>query len=98
MHQTRYENYRPIDNDSDNTSRSDLGSIFDISNNKANMASDIDVDQSFKEVDDNANDDDDIFDDKVQHPPKYYLAATANLNVGRLRQKCYSPKTQSRLD
>ena len=62
------------------------------------MASDTDIDQSLKEVDDNANDDNDLFDGKIQQPPEYYLAAAANLDVGRLRQKRYSPKTQSCLD
>jgi hypothetical protein len=45
-------------------------------------ASDTNLDSPLKEVNSNTNDDNDLFNDKVQHPPKYYLAALANLNVG----------------
>ena len=65
MHQTQYENYLSIDNNSDSTNRTDPGSIFDISDNKENMASDTNIDQSLEKVNDNANDDDDLFDSKV---------------------------------
>ncbi|KAH7378653.1 hypothetical protein BKA64DRAFT_648650 [Cadophora sp. MPI-SDFR-AT-0126] len=37
-------------------------------------------------------------DDEVRHPPEYYRAKAANLDVQRLRQKQYSPETQAQLD
>ncbi|KAM0124767.1 hypothetical protein ACHAO1_010922 [Botrytis cinerea] len=50
-------------------------------------------------TDDDDDDDDDLFEGEVRrHPPEYYLAAAASLDVGRLRQKRYSPKTQIQLD
>jgi hypothetical protein len=99
MHQPQHdEAYLPIDDESDSTSDSDTDSLFDSSDDEADTASDTDGDQSLEEVDSNADDTNDLFDDEVRHPPKYYIAASANLDVGRLRQKRYSPKTQSRLD
>ena len=90
------EEYLHIDDDSDSTSNSDADSLFDRSDNE--VTSDTDS-ESLLEVDNNTdNDDDDLFDGEVRHPPEYYLAASANLDVGRLRQKRYSPKTQGRLD
>jgi hypothetical protein len=90
------EDYLHIDDDSDSTSDSDADSLFDDSDNEA--ASDTDS-ESLLEVDNNTdNDDDDLFDGEVRNPPEYYLAASANLDVGRLRQKLYSTKTQRRLD
>jgi hypothetical protein len=84
----------PIDDEFDSTSDSDLDSIFDSSDDEADTASDTDL-----EVGNNTDDDDDdLFDGEVRHPPEYYIAASANLDVGRLRQKRYSPKTQGRLD
>jgi len=47
---------------------------------------------------DESDTDDDLSDDEGQHPPEYYLAEAANLDVKRLRQRRYSPKTQDRLD
>jgi hypothetical protein len=92
MHQPRHdEDYLPIDDESDSTSDSDTDSLFDSSDNEADTASDTDLDSPLEEVDSSTDDDDDLFDDEVRHPPKYYLAAAANLDVGRLRQKRYSP-------
>jgi hypothetical protein len=39
-----------------------------------------------------------LSDDEGQRPPEYYLAESENLDVKRLRQGRYSPKTQDRLD
>jgi hypothetical protein len=61
-----------------------MDSLFDNSNNKADTASDTDLDSPLEEVNSNTNDNDNLFDDEVQHLPKYYLTALANLNVGRL--------------
>jgi len=61
-------------------------------------ASDTDVDELLEQVDNDSNNDNDLLDSEVQLPPEYYRAKAANLDVGRLRQKRYSPKTQDRLD
>jgi hypothetical protein len=92
------KDYLPIDDESDSTSGSDTDGLFDNSDNEADTASDTDLDSPLEEVNSNTDDDDDLFDDEVRYPPEYYLAASANLDVGRLRQKRYSPKTQGRLD
>jgi hypothetical protein len=97
MHQPRHdEDYLPIDDESDSTSDSDTDSLFDGIDDEADTASDTDLEEVDSNTDD--DDDDDLFDDEVRHPPEYYIAASANLDVGRLRQKRYSPKTQGRLD
>ncbi|KAH8585358.1 hypothetical protein B0O99DRAFT_679450, partial [Bisporella sp. PMI_857] len=98
MRQSRYdEDYPLINNESDSASDSDTDSLFDSSDNEVDTASDTDSEASLEEIDSDTNNDD-LFDDEVRHPPEYYLAASANLDVGRLRQKRYSPKTQDRLD
>jgi hypothetical protein len=92
------EDYLPID-EFDSTSDSDADSLFDSSDNKADTASDTDLESALEDVNNNTDDhEDDLFDGEVRHPPEHYLAASANLDVGRLRQKRYSPKTQGRLD
>jgi hypothetical protein len=100
MHRPRHdEDYLPVDDESDSASDSDTGSLFDGSDDEADTASDTDLESPLEEVNSNADyDDDDLFDDEVRYPPEFYLAAEANLDVGRLRQKRYSPKTQERLD
>jgi hypothetical protein len=98
MYQPRHdEDYLPIDNESDSTSDSDTDSLFD-SDNEADTASDTDLDSPLEKVNSNTDNNDDLFDDKVQHLSEYYLAALANLDVGRLWQKRYSSKIQGCLD
>ena len=92
------EDYLLIDDKSNSTSDSDTDGLFDNSNNKADIASDTDLDSPLEEVNSNTDNDDDLFDDEVQHLPKYYLAALANLDIRQLWQKRYSPKTQGCLD
>ena len=53
---------------------------------------------SLSEIDDDTDDDASLFDDEVWHPPEYYLTGAANLNVNRLQQRRYSPRTQNWLD
>jgi hypothetical protein len=90
------EDYLHIDDDSDSTSDSGADSLFDHSDNET---SDTDSESLLEEVNNNTdNDDDDLFDGEVRYPPEYYLATSSNLDVGRLRQKRYSSKTQGRLD
>jgi len=99
MHQPQHdEDYLPINNESDSTSDFDTDSLFDSSDNETDTASNTDLDSPLEEVNSNTDNNDDLFDDEARHPPEYYLAASANLNVGRLRQKRYSPKTQGRFD
>ena len=86
-----------IDNKSDSTTDSDLDSLFDSSDNKADVASNTDLESLLEEVDSNIDDDNNLFDDKVRYPPKYYLAVLANLDVGRLRQKRYSLRRKTGL-
>jgi hypothetical protein len=99
MHRPRHdEDHLPIDSESDSTSDSDTDSLFDGSDDEADTASDTELDSSPEEVDSNSDVDDDLFEGEVRHPPEYYLAAAANLDVGRLRQKRYSHKTLNRLE
>jgi hypothetical protein len=107
MHQPQHnEDYLPIDNKdylsindkSNSTSNSDTDSLFDNTDNEADTASNTDLDSSLEEVNSNTDNNNDFFDNKVQHLPEYYLAVSANLDVGQLWQKCYSPKTQGCLD
>ncbi|KAH6704302.1 hypothetical protein BKA61DRAFT_636094 [Leptodontidium sp. MPI-SDFR-AT-0119] len=79
--------------DDESTSNSDTDSLFD---DEADSGTDTDLDSLLAEED--SNDDDDLFDDEVRHPPEHYRANAANLDVQRLRQKRYSPKTQAQLD
>lgn len=55
---------------------------------------DITTDYSNDDTDDDAS----LFDDEERHPPEYYLHEAANLDVQRLRQERYGPKTKDRLD
>ena len=59
-----------------------MDGLFDNSDNEVDTASDTDLDSPLEEVNSNTNDDNDLFNDKVRHPPKYYLIALANLDVG----------------
>jgi hypothetical protein len=85
------------DEDLDGTNDSEADSLFE---NSDNEASDTESESLIEEFDNNTDieDNDDLFDDEVRHSPEYYLAASSNLDVGRLRQKRYSLKTQGRLD
>jgi len=75
MYQIRYEDYLPLDNDIDSTSQADTDSIFDLSGDEGDSASNTDIDQSLEEVDNDADNGDDLFNSKVRHPPKYYLVS-----------------------
>ncbi|CRG92724.1 Putative membrane protein ycf1 [Talaromyces islandicus] len=58
---------------------------------------DTDGDDS-EDEDEDQGEDDCLFEDEVEHPPEYYLAAAENLDVSQLRQERYSPKTRKQLD
>jgi hypothetical protein len=99
MYQPRYnKDYLPIDNKSDSTSNSDIDSLFDSSNNKVDTASNTDLDSPLEEVNSNTDNNNNLFDNKVQYLPEYYLAVSANLDIGQLQQKYYSFKIQGCLD
>ncbi|KAF4625152.1 hypothetical protein G7Y89_g13019 [Cudoniella acicularis] len=99
MHRPRRdEDYLHTNDGSDSTSESDTDSLFNSSGDEADTTSDTDIDSPLEEVNNNTDDDDDLFDDEVRHPPEYYIAASANLDVGRLRQKRYRRKTRERFD
>jgi hypothetical protein len=88
-----------IDDDFDSAGDSDPDSLFDSSDDEVETASNTNSESLLDEVDDNTdNDDDDLFDGELRHPPEYYIAKSNNLDVGRLRQKRYSPKMQDALD
>ncbi|KAH8670388.1 hypothetical protein BGZ60DRAFT_515044 [Tricladium varicosporioides] len=64
----------------------------------AGTASDTDSNSPLEDVDNNTDgDDDDLFGGEVRHPPEYCIAKSESLDIGRLRQKRYSPKTQDAL-
>jgi hypothetical protein len=91
MPRARYsEDVLTLDNKS--TSGSYTDSLFD---DEAGSGTDTDLD-SF--VTGDSDDDDDLYDDEVRHPPDHYRANAATLDVQRLRQRRYSPKTQAQLD
>ncbi|KAH7379041.1 hypothetical protein BKA64DRAFT_698284 [Cadophora sp. MPI-SDFR-AT-0126] len=79
--------------DDESTPDSDTDSLFD---DEADSGTDTDLDSLLIEED--TDNDDDLFDDEVRHPPGHYRANAANLDVQRLRKKRYSPKTQIQLD
>jgi len=92
MPRARYSEDVPILED-ESTSDSDSDSLFD---NEADSGADTDLDSLLAEED--SDDEEDLFDDEVRHPPEHYRANAANLDVQRLRQRRYSPKTQAQLD
>jgi hypothetical protein len=67
-------------------------------NDETDSTTDDGTDSLFEESDDSTDDEEWLFDDEERHPPEHYLNAAANLDVARLRQKRYSPRTQERLD
>jgi len=78
------------------TADDETDSLFDESNSDTDDTEDTEVlpDESDGDTDDEAW----LFDDECRRPPEYYLAEAASLDVKRLRQRRYSPKTQDRLD
>ena len=68
------------------------------SDDESDSSSVFDLDSLFDGIDDDTDDESWLFDDEVQHPPEHYLAEAEELDVQRLRQRRYSPKTQVQLD
>jgi hypothetical protein len=78
------EGYLPINNNFYSTSNSNIDSLFDNNNNKVDTASNTNLDSSLEEADSDTNVDNNLFKDKVQYLPEYYLAAEASLDIGQL--------------
>ena len=76
--------YLLINNKSNSTSDSNIDSLFNSSNNKANTVSDTNLDSPLKEVNSNTKNNNNLFNNKVQHLLKYYLVVLANFNIGQL--------------
>ncbi|PVH74768.1 hypothetical protein DL98DRAFT_519011 [Cadophora sp. DSE1049] len=87
MPRARYSEDMPTFDD-ESTSDSDTDGLFD---DEVDFGTDTDLDSLLVEED--SNNDDDLFDDEVRYLLEYYRANTVNLDVQRLRQKRYSPKT-----
>jgi hypothetical protein len=66
----------------------------DETDSTTDVDSDIFSDRSDHDTDDEAS----LFDEEELHPPEHYLVESASLDVLRLRQRRYSPKTQGRFD
>jgi hypothetical protein len=91
------EDLPSTDDENDSTTDADTDSLFDSSDDdETDITSGADTD-SPSEIDDDTDDDASLFDDEVRHPPEHYLIAAANLDVKRLRQQRFSPKTRDRL-
>jgi hypothetical protein len=90
------EDFLPTDDETDGTTDDEIDSLFDESDDGTNDTNDTEIlsDESDSDTDGEAW----LSDDEEQRPPEYYLAEVSNLDVKRLRQRQYSPKTQERLD
>ena len=90
------EDFLPIDDKTDGTTDDETDSLFDESDDDAADTDDTEIlsNESDSDTDDEAW----LSDDEGPRPPEYYLAEAAGLDVKRLRQRRYSPKTQERLD
>lgn len=92
----------PVLSDDESDASSGLPEIF--SNNASDSdsstaSSDFDASsESESESDDESEDELALEDEEEQLSPEYYLQEAESLDVSRLRQKRYSPKTQERLD
>jgi hypothetical protein len=87
------EDLMPIDDNTDGTTDYESDSLFDESDDDTDDT-EILPDESEGDTDNEAW----LSDNEGQRPPEYYLAESENLDVKRLRQRRYSPKTQDRLD
>ncbi len=93
------EYFLSADDETDGTTDDELESLFDESDESDESDDDTnDTDILTNESDGDTDSDAWLSDDEDQRPPEYYLAEASNLDVKRLRQRRYSPKTQERLD
>jgi hypothetical protein len=90
------EDFLPTDDENDGTTDDETENLFDESDNDTG---DIDNTEILSNENDSDTDDEVCLSDaEGPQPPEYYLAEAASINVKRLRQRRYSPKTQERLD
>jgi len=85
------EDFLPSDDETGSTIDSDTDSLFDDSDDETDAT-------SVAETDSDTDDDASLFEDEVRHPPEHYLAEAAKVDVTRLRQRRYDPKTRKALD
>jgi hypothetical protein len=90
------EDFLPMNKESNGTTDDKSNSLFDKSNNNTDDTEDTEV--LLNESDSDTNDEAWLFDNVCKRPLEHYLAEAASLDVKRLRQRRYSPKTQERLD
>jgi hypothetical protein len=85
-----------MDDESDGTTDDETDSLFDESDDDTDDTEDTEIlsNESDSDTDGEAC----LSNDEGPCPLEYYFAEAASLNVKRLRQRRYSPKTQERLD
>jgi hypothetical protein len=90
------EDFLPTDDETDSTTDGEIDSLFDKSDIGTDDTNDTEIlsDESDGDTDGEAW----LSGNEEQRPPEYYLAEASNLDLKRLRQRRYSPKTQERLD
>ena len=84
--------------DSRSVTSTDIPDIFSNSPSDDSSDSESEPDRDDLDSDDSDDDGDSLFDDEEQHPPEYYLAEADSLDVSKLRQQRYSPKTRQKLE
>ena len=84
------------DDESDSTTDDETESLFNESDDDLDDTDDTEIQSN--ESDSDTDVEACLSDDEGPRPPEHYLAEAASLDVKRLRQRRYSPKTQERLD
>jgi len=87
-----------MDDETDDTTDDGIDSPFDESDDGTDDTNDIETLSNESDGDSDIDGEAWLSDDEEQRPPEYYLIGALNLDVTRLRQRRYSPKTQERLD
>lgn len=93
---------QPVASEDESDQTSDLPPIFSDEDDASgtSSASESEPDSGDALSDDDPSDDDSILDDEEwqELPAEHYLQEAECLDVSRLRQKRYSPRTQEKLD
>ena len=92
------QHYQPIGSDDDSGISTDVSDVF--SYNATSKSSDSTSEpDSINNLDDNASNDLILdYEEEQELPAEYYLQEAECLDVSRLRQRRYSPRTQDKLD
>ena len=92
------QHYPPIGSDDDSGTSTDVPDVF--SYNATSKSSDSTSEpDSINNSDDNSSNDSILdFEEERELPAEYYLPEAEYLDVSRLQQKRYSPRTQDKLD